>query len=38
MNDDYLKSKKILLVDDEKSLRDMLLCILNNEQYYNLNP
>ncbi len=36
MNDDYLKSKKILLVDDEKSLRDMLLCILNNEQYYNI--
>ena len=36
MNDDYLKSKKILLVDDEKSLRDMLLCILYNEQYSNI--
>lgn len=36
MNDMYLKSKKILIVDDEPDLRDMLISILTEENFSNI--
>ena len=33
MNDTYLKSKKILIVDDEECLRSMLITILEADDY-----
>jgi DNA-binding response OmpR family regulator len=33
MSDTYLKEKKILIVDDEESLREMLISILSNQDY-----
>ena len=38
MNDTYLKSKKVLIVDDEESLRSMLITILEDENYKWANP
>ena len=36
MNDTYLKSKKILIVDDEECLRSMLITILEDENFLNI--
>lgn len=36
MNDAYLKSKKILIVDDEADLRKMLISILTEENFLNI--
>ena len=36
MNDTYLKTKKILIVDDEECLRSMLITILEDENFYNI--
>lgn len=36
MNDTYLKSKKILIVDDEESLRTMLISILQDDNFLNI--
>ena len=36
MNDTYLKSKKVLIVDDEESLRSMLITILEDENFFNI--
>lgn len=36
MNDTYLKDKKILIVDDETSLREMLISIFNAGNYNNI--
>ena len=36
MNYDYLKSKKILLVDDEKEILQLLICILKEEGYSSI--
>lgn len=36
MNTDYLKQKKILLVDDEAELLTLVVSILNENGYYNL--
>lgn len=36
MNDTYLKSKKILIVDDEECLRSMLITILEDEIFLNI--
>ena len=36
MNDTYLKSKKILIVDDEECLRSMLITILEDENFFNI--
>lgn len=36
MKDIYLKSKKILIVDDEESLRNMLVSILEDEDFFNI--
>lgn len=34
--DDYLKSKRILLVDDEQELLDMVISILNEDGFSNI--
>ena len=36
MKDTYLKSKKVLIVDDEESLRSMLITILEDENFFNI--
>jgi DNA-binding response OmpR family regulator len=36
MNDMYLKSKKILIVEDETDLKDMLISILMEENFLNI--
>ncbi len=36
MNDTHLKSKKILIVDDEENLRSMLITILEDENFFNI--
>lgn len=36
MKDTYLKSKKILIVDDEECLRSMLITILEDENFLNI--
>lgn len=36
MNDTYLNSKKILIVDDEECLRSMLITILEDENFLNI--
>lgn len=36
MSDAYLKSKKILIVDDEADLRNMLISILTEENFLNI--
>lgn len=36
MNYEYLKQKRILLVDDEEELLNMVLSILNDEGFYNI--
>lgn len=36
MKDTYLESKKILIVDDEESLRRMLITILEDENFFNI--
>lgn len=38
MKDTYLKSKKVLIVDDEESLRSMLITILEDENFLILLP
>ena len=37
MGSDYLKSKKILLVDDEQELLDMVISILNEDGFCNVH-
>ena len=36
MNSDYLKQKRILLVDDEQELLDMVVSILNEDGFQNI--
>ena len=36
MNSDYLKNKRILLVDDEQALLDMVVSILKSEGFTNI--
>lgn len=36
MNFDYLKQKRILLVDDEQELSDMVVSILNDDGFQNI--
>lgn len=36
MNSDYLKQKRILLVDDEPELLDMVASILNEDGFQNI--
>lgn len=36
MNNEYLKSKRILLVDDEQALLDMVTSILNDDGFHNI--
>lgn len=36
MNDEYLKNKRILLVDDEQALLDMVVSILNEDGFHNI--
>ena len=37
MNEDYLLNKRILLVDDEQELLDMVLSILTEYGFQNVN-
>lgn len=37
MEFEYLKKKRIMLVDDEQELLDMVISILNNEGFYNIS-
>ena len=36
MNSEYLKDKRLLLVDDEQELLDMVVSILNEEGFNNI--
>ena len=37
MNFEYLKSKRILIVDDEQELLDLVISILKAEHFHNIS-